>query len=333
MNLETIIFKNNTLKIIDQQLLPNQLHYVALETIDDVIEAIRCLKVRGAPAIGVVAAYGIYIHADNLYQNDAFTPEALGNSARQLKATRPTAVNLQWAVDRMMYVLNDHADDPHGIVPLLKKTAIGIHEDDKSRCSAIGENGESLIPNGASVLTHCNAGALATGGSGTALSVIYKAVEHGKKVHVYVDETRPVGQGVRLTYFELKHNGVPATLISDNMAGTLMQQKLIDMVLVGADRVALNGDIANKIGTYTLAVLAHYHSIPFYVAAPLSTFDSAIESGRKIPIEEREPDEILKFWNIDSALNYEVYNPAFDITPARLIKGIITEEGITFSSQ
>ncbi|NOX90834.1 MAG: S-methyl-5-thioribose-1-phosphate isomerase [Calditrichaeota bacterium] len=327
MNLETISFKNNTLKILDQTVLPSRQEYLHLATLEQVIEAIKTLKVRGAPAIGVVAAYGLVVEALNLNKNHSLTAEKLKESAKLLKTARPTAVNLAWAADRMIGRI-EFLSDAEEILSVLKNEALAIHEEDKQTCDKIGEFGSQLISDGFNILTHCNTGFLATGGIGTALGVVYKAFEQGKKVHVFVDETRPVGQGARLTYWELKQNNVPATLITDNMAGCLMKDKKVDFVITGADRIALNGDTANKIGTYPLAVLAQYHNIPFYVAAPLSTFDPSVKEGDQIPIEQRSKNEVLKFWGIDSLDFYEVFNPAFDVTPGELITGIITEYGI-----
>ncbi|HES60181.1 MAG TPA: S-methyl-5-thioribose-1-phosphate isomerase [Caldithrix sp.] len=326
--METIVFENNTLKIIDQTVLPNKLNYLELLTLEEVINSIKTLKVRGAPAIGIVAAYGLYLHAGNLLKKNMLNMDSFCTDARVLANARPTAVNLSWAVDEMLNTFINYQDsDGHEILEKLKASAIVIHQKDKESCLAIGKLGSELISDSMNVLTHCNAGILATGGIGTALAPIYTAYNSGKRVHVYVDETRPVGQGARLTYWELRQNGIPATLITDNMAASLMQSKNIDLVIVGADRIAANGDVANKIGTYALAVLADFHKIPFYVAAPTSTIDKTITSGREIPIEERLSEEILNFWGIDSN-SVKVYNPAFDITPHNLITAIITEKEI-----
>ncbi len=327
MNLETISFKNNTLKILDQTLLPDRQEYIVLSQLDETIEAIRNLRVRGAPAIGIVAAYGLFVHARNLQQNGALNFASLQKAAKRLKEARPTAVNLGWAVERLLKAVKDLS---HGdiILSVLRQEALSIHEEDKAMCIRIGEYGSTLIQDGFHILTHCNTGFLATGGIGTALGVIYKAFERGKRIHVFVDETRPVGQGARLTYWELRQNGVPATLITDNMAGFLMKQKQIDFVITGADRIAANGDTANKIGTYSLAVLAKHHQIPFYVAAPFSTFDFDLPNGSHIPIEERPAEEILNCWRFKEQRNFRVYNPAFDVTDHTLIHGIITDKGV-----
>ena len=327
MNLETIRFKNNRLSILDQTLLPHQAKYLTLRHIDQVVEAIQSLRVRGAPAIGIVAAYGLVVHALNLKNNGHLNFEALSLAGEKLKQARPTAVNLAWAVERMLSKVKNMTDQEK-IVEQLHQEALNIHQEDRDTCNKIGNFGSQLLKNKSRILTHCNTGFLATGGIGTALGVVYKAVEQNKQVHVFVDETRPVGQGARLTYWELQQAQIPATLISDNMAGFLMKQGKIDIVITGADRIARNGDTANKIGTYSLAVLAHFHQIPFYIAAPVSTFDFSIDSGNQIPIEQRPKEEILKFWNLPVNDSFQVYNPAFDVTPAELISGIITEFGI-----
>ncbi len=329
MNLETIVFENNTLKIIDQMLLPYTLQYTELNSLEAVIEAIKSLKVRGAPAIGITAAYGLFVYANNLAKKGEFSFPALRKGAAKLKKARPTAVNLSWAIDRMVASVATHeAPDVESVLKTLRDTALSIHLSDKETCTAIGRYGAQLLADESQVITHCNTGALATGGIGTALGIVYEAVNQGKKVHVFVDETRPVGQGARLTYWELQYNRVSATLITDNMAGLVMRQEKIDAILVGADRIAANGDVANKIGTYGLAVLAKHHGIPFYVAAPLSSFDFSITDGKAIPIEQRPKEEVLDFWRIPEKADYKVYNPAFDITPAHLISGIITEKGV-----
>jgi len=329
VNLETILFENNTLKIVNQTELPGKFSYLELSNLEEVIKSIKSLQVRGAPAIGIVAAYGLYIHARNLDKEKMLNLKNFTDATNLLVNARPTAVNLQWAVNTMALAFANAKRSPDSdLLNSLKESAIKIHQDDKEACLAIGKYGSELISNSMNILTHCNAGILATGGIGTALAPIYTAKNLGKKVHVYVDETRPVGQGARLTYWELKQNQVPATLITDNMAASLMQSNKIDIIMVGADRIAFNGDTANKIGTYGLAVLADYHKIPFYVAAPTSTIDRDIEYGSDIPIEERPSDEITEIWKIQSSEDYNVYNPAFDVTPNHLISAIITEKGI-----
>ncbi|MBN2710438.1 MAG: S-methyl-5-thioribose-1-phosphate isomerase [Calditrichaceae bacterium] len=320
MKLEPIKFENDELKIIDQTLLPNELKYINLTDLDSVCDAIRSLKIRGAPAIGITAAYGMYIAAKKLDTKISY--EQMVKAGQKLKSTRPTAVNLSWSVDEILRQIKSLKSAT--MIDRIKTIAGSIHEQDYNACKKIGEHGNQLIPERAKILTHCNAGILATGGIGTALAPVYKAYETGKKIEVFVDETRPVGQGARLTYWELNYHHIPCTLITDNMAASLIAKKDIDLIIVGADRIAANGDIANKIGTYGLAVAAKYHKIPFYVAAPLTTIDMSIQSGDKIPIEIRDAQEILSFWNIRQNLNYKVYNPAFDITPHNLITAIIT---------
>jgi len=328
MNLETIVFENKSLRIIDQTQLPVNLEYIELPALEDVISAIKKLKVRGAPAIGVTAAWGLYIHALNLHSTNSLNSENMNIAARELISSRPTAVNLKWAVDRMLAAVKEYFNDSGKLLEKLKQEAAKIHAGDKETCSQIGGHGSTIVPAEAEILTHCNAGSLATGGMGTALSVIYKSAEQKKKVHVYADETRPLGQGARITYWELEKNNIPVTLICDSMAAALMQQKKINLIIVGADRITGNGDTANKIGTYSLAVLADYHKIPFYVAAPVSTIDFSLDCGSKIPIEHRDAGEILDFWNMPKEADFNVFNPAFDVTPHDLITGIITEKGI-----
>jgi methylthioribose-1-phosphate isomerase len=332
MNLNTIQFENNTLRIINQQLLPHEVAFCELKNLEDIISAITSLKVRGAPAIGVVAGYGLYLHARQFILKKLPLGDRFIRDAITLRECRPTAVNLAWAVNKIIEVVTFHAkEDPPVVVDAIRTAAIKIHKSDETSCLAIANHGSALIKNGMNILTHCNAGMLATGGIGTALGVIYEAHKQKKGIHVYVDETRPIGQGARLTMWELKQNTVPCTLITDNMAGSLMQNKKIDLVIVGADRVAGNGDVANKIGTYSLAVLARFHHVPFYVAAPLSTFDMALNNGSQIPIEFRDRNEILSLWRLQDN-SYAVYNPAFDITPSSLITAIITEKGLITKS-
>ncbi len=328
--IKSLEWTGNSLRIIDQTELPERLVYRELTRAEEVWEAIRKLRVRGAPAIGVAAAYGLYL---GLKEKHIRSPEEFITQARELteylSGARPTAVNLHWALQKILGGLNEKSDVPELFSGVLK-TAIGIHTDDRQRCEKIAEHGARLIENGATVLTHCNTGALATTGIGTAFGAIYKAHKQGKKIHVYVDETRPLLQGARLTMWELKEAGIPATLITDNMAAYAMRKGFVDLVIVGADRIAANGDVANKIGTYNLAVNSHYHRIPFYVAAPLSTFDFSLPSGDAIPIEERDCREVTRIWDrlpitVEGA---RCWNPAFDVTPAELITGIITEKGV-----
>lgn len=294
-------------------------------------EAIKSLRVRGAPAIGIAAAYGMYLGIRELPENSfaAFEVE-VNRIADYLAGSRPTAVNLFWALDRIKNTIHAHRTDPISkIKDRVLQVARTIHEEDKRVCKQIGLNGLELIPNNANILTHCNTGGLATGQYGTALSVIYHAHEEGKNIHVWVDETRPLLQGARLTAWELMKAEIPMHLVTDSMAGHLMSTGKVDLVIVGTDRVAANGDMANKIGTYGLAVLANYHSIPFYVATPASTIDMNIESGLQIPIEERDAKEVSTIGSNEIAPSkVQVYNPAFDVTPASLITAFVTEKGI-----
>lgn len=332
MYTESIILTDkNELKIVDQTLLPAQLKYIKINVLEDSVDAIKNLKIRGAPAIGIMAAYTIFILAKKsiTLQKETFRKK-LNSAAETLANSRPTAVNLKWAINRMGRVLSDNFEKSTlEIVEVLKNEAIKIHEEDKKSCFQIGKNGIEILPKDAKIVTHCNTGSLATGGWGTALGIVYAAFEKNINLHVYVDETRPLGQGARLTYWELDQAGIPCTLITDSMAASLMAQNKINIVLFGADRIAGNGDVANKIGSYSLAVAAKHHKIPCYTVAPLSTFDLDIKRGRDIPIEERSPNEISDFYRYNNNKNVlNIYNPAFDITPAELLAGIITEKGI-----
>jgi methylthioribose-1-phosphate isomerase len=329
--IKTIAWKNNTVILIDQNALPLTERYVTCRLYQKVISAIKDLTVRGAPAIGVAAAMGAALGALSI--------EAMPPGKFQIKfnlicdeiaKARPTARNLFWALERMKKCLDDAiGSGARNLAGKLVDEARHICSEDIMINRQMGKQGSVLLADGDNILTHCNAGALATAGYGTALGVIRAAREQGKKLHVYVDETRPVLQGSRLTAWEMKKEKIPATLITDSMAGFLMQQGKIDKILVGADRIAANGDTANKIGTYSLAVLAKAHGIPFYVAAPLSTFDFSIKTGASIPIEERNSDEVKNFRGHSTAPGgMKVYNPAFDLTPARYISAIITEQGI-----
>ncbi len=306
--------------LLDQRALPHRVEEVCCRDLDALCEAIRTLTVRGAPAIGIAAAYGLALAARD--------PQAdLESAAARIRATRPTAVNLFWAVERMLGVAA--ATPPAERATRLLAEADAIASEDEAACRAMGRHGADLIPQGATVLTHCNAGGLATGGYGTALGVIFACHEQGKGVQVLVDETRPLLQGARLTTFELRQAGVPHTLITDNMAGAMMKQGRVSAVVVGADRICANGDVANKIGTYSVAVLAHYHNIPFYVAAPFSTIDLKLDCGDRIKIEERAADEVTGFAGTPSAPHgTAVANPAFDVTPAELVTALITERGV-----
>jgi methylthioribose-1-phosphate isomerase len=319
------------LKMVDQTLLPTEHIEIDCRDVPTVWEAIKSLRVRGAPAIGIAAAYGAVLGARSQGDRDAATVRrALHEATTSLRTSRPTAVNLFWALDRMDRCLApDDRDDGQALLEKLLAEARKIDAEDRSMCRAIGQFGAPLVGPGDGVLTHCNAGGLATADYGTALAVIFAAHEQGTPVHVFADETRPLLQGARLTAWELKGRGIPVTLICDNMAAQVMREGKIQMVVVGADRIASNGDTANKIGTYGVAVLAQAHGIPFYVAAPSSTFDLTISDGAAIPIEQRDPREITHGFGRQTAPDgIEVYNPAFDVTPAELIAGIITEKGV-----
>ena len=320
-------------RYIDERLLPGELKVVDATDWRDVVTAIKELAVRGAPAIGLAgaAAFALWVAYDSELA-EAFSVEEMEERAEDIASARPTAVNLRWAVDRVAAEARrliearaaGSALDGKAIVDGLYDLVKRMETEDEAACRAIGENGAALLPEGARVLTHCNAGSLATSFYGMALGVVYAAAEQGKIERVYADETRPVGQGARLTAWELARVGVPVTLICDNMAASLMAQGAVDAVVVGADRIARNGDVANKIGTYGVAVLAREHGIPFYVAAPTSTLDFSIADGSRIPIEQRDPSEVLAH-PIDGV---DVWNPAFDVTPARYIDAIITERGV-----
>ncbi len=330
--------QGGTLFLLDQTLLPHQLRYLQLQHEQEVAEAIRSLRVRGAPAIGVTAAFGMLLALARLWHERASelslaeAQDHLNSVGHFLKSTRPTAVNLGWAVKRMLkctYEQTDPDSSIHALWQRLYKEALAIAQEDYDACLRMGTFGEPLIAEGDTVLTHCNAGMLATAGIGTALAPIYVAHHAGKKLHVFVDETRPVLQGARLTAWELQHAGVPLTLIADNMAGSFMRQGCINVIFVGADRIAANGDVANKIGTYSLAVLARAHNIPFYVAAPTSTIDLVLASGDDIPVEQRNPDEVTSVQGKAIApAGVIAANPAFDVTPAEYITAIITERGV-----
>ena len=329
--IKTLWWKSGRLYIIDQRELPEEEKIRELKSIRDVWESIRNLSIRGAPAIGCVAAYGIALSALKAETKDReeFIKIVKGD-IEYLKTSRPTAYNLFFALSRMETVLKEMAGRTvKELKDALLEEAERIYREDLECCYKIGKNGAHLVKEGMNILTHCNAGGLATSGYGTALAVFFTAKKQGKKFHIFVDETRPVLQGARLTAWELKKAGIPYTLICDNMAGYLMSQGRIDMVVTGADRIARNGDTANKIGTYSIAVLAKYHRIDFYIAAPFSTFDFSIKDGRSIPVEERDAEEVRKInGRLIAPFDAAVYNLAFDITPAYLIKGFITENGI-----
>lgn len=329
--IETMRWENNRLILLDQTKLPREVDYYICQNYQDVINAIKILVVRGAPAIGVAAAYGMALAAWEYSQKDAANcVQNLYRASHELLSARPTAVNLFWALDRMgKLIKQDHA--PEQIFQDLLGEAHAILREDININKQMGQEGAKLIPEKASILTHCNAGAFATGGYGTALGVIRAAHEAGKLVKVIAGETRPLLQGARLTAFELMEDQIPVTLITDSMAGYVMQKGLVDLVILGADRITAEGDVANKIGTYSLAVLAKEHHIPFYVAAPVSTFDLNLKSGEEIPIEERNAQEVREVFGYQTApQGVEVLNPAFDVTPHNLISAIITEKGVIY---
>lgn len=328
----TVEWRDGQVRILDQTALPGTVQFVDCVEYEAVVEAIRTLKVRGAPAIGVTAALGIALGAGQFQGTDpaAFQSWFLQVCDR-LASTRPTAVNLFWAVERMKAVFAGEAGTPiAGIQARLREAAQAILEEDVRINHELGRHGAQMIRDGDHILTHCNAGALATAGYGTALGVVRAAWEDGKYIRVFADETRPVLQGARLTAWELQQDGIPVTLITDNMAGALMKQGKVHCCVVGADRIAANGDVANKIGTYSVAVLAKAHGIPFYVAAPASTIDMRTLTGEGIPIEERHPLEVTQVHGGPTIApeGVEVWNPAFDVTPAKYITGIMTERGV-----
>ncbi len=329
--LSPISWKENTVRILRQTKLPDQEIWVDIESIEQLAEAIRILDVRGAPAIGVAAAFGIAMVAHKHATSDKQELITIAEQASKLLAsTRPTAVNLFWALDRMEKKLNEVRDqDASMIRSALLKEAQAIQEQDIQACLDIGKYGAELLPEAGNVLTHCNAGALATGGYGTALGVIRSAIEQGKDIRVLANETRPLLQGARLTTWELQKDDIPVTLVCDNASGALMRQGKIQACVVGADRIAANGDVVNKIGTYTVAVCARRHGIPFYVAAPTSTIDISLSSGEEIPIEQRAGAEITHPRGVCIAPDgTQTINQAFDLTPATLISAIVTERGV-----
>ncbi len=319
-------FAGDALEILDQTRLPSEEVWLRLTTPAQVIEAIRTLRVRGAPLIGVAGAYALVLAAGGAGGDAKTAAAAVRAAAPQVASARPTAVNLRWAVDRMLRRL---VTAPQAPLNALRAEADAIRDEDERNCRAIGRHGAALLKEKTTVLTHCNAGALATAGYGTALGIIYAAVESGKKVAVFAGETRPLLQGARLTAWELRRAGIDVTLLADAAAGALLRAGRIDAVIVGADRIAANGDVANKIGTYPLAVLARTHGVPFYVAAPRSTFDLSCPDGSRIPIEEREAAELTRGFGIGTAPDgVSVYAPAFDVTPAALVTALVTEQGV-----
>lgn len=314
----TVEWLQGRLRLIDQRALPGSLRFLTCLTVGDLCEAISTLAVRGAPALGAAGAYGVALAA-----RGGANRRSVRAAAGRIAATRPTAVNLAWGVERALAAFESGGE----VAAIAEAREIARNDVEANR--AIGSHGAALVPDGASVLTHCNAGSLATVGYGTAIGVIRAAAESGKGLHVWVDETRPVLQGARLTAWELDRLGIPATLVPDSAAGSLMAAGEVDLVVVGADRIAANGDVANKIGTYSLAVLAKHHGLPFYVAAPTSTIDLATPDGAAIPVEERDPDEVTSVAGVRiTPEGFAAYNPAFDVTPAGLVTAIVTEHGV-----
>ena len=329
--IKTIEWTESGVVMLDQRLLPAEEIYHTYVDHLEVAEAIRTMVIRGAPAIGIAAAMGVALGvkkcpAEILSELDA----AFERICSDIRATRPTAVNLFWAVERMKSVYGQaRAQGIPAVRSALIRESIAMHAEDVAANRMIGRWGQDLVPGKAQILTHCNAGALATAGYGTALGVVRAAVEAGKEIHVFADETRPFLQGARLTAWELQKDGIPVTVITDNMAGHFLHKGKIDCVIVGADRIAANGDVANKIGTYSVAVLAKENGIPFYVAAPISTLDLSLPDGSHIPIEERDPEEVRSMKGITlTPVDTQVANPAFDVTPSRYVSAIITERGI-----
>ncbi|MDP8262184.1 MAG: S-methyl-5-thioribose-1-phosphate isomerase [Candidatus Ancaeobacter aquaticus] len=333
MVVKTVEWNEKSVKILDQTKLPEELIYINCKTREELWEAIKMLRVRGAPLLGVIGALAVALDA-HVYEGTNIEEfrKRIQETISYMATSRPTAVNLFWGLKRIKKVIdNDNSNDIESLRDLITKEAVEILSEDKEICKKLGDNGAVLLEDGATVMTHCNAGALATAGMGTALAVMYAAHEQGKKFAVYADETRPLLQGARLTAWELKESGIDVTLICDNMVGSVMKNKGVDCVIVGADRIAMNGDTANKIGTYNIAVLAKHHNIPFYIVAPISTVDSCIETGSEIPIEERGPEEITHgFGKRTAPLDIKTFSPAFDVTPGELITAIVTERGIVW---
>ena len=331
MTIRPLQWKNDRVFLLDQRILPEKELYLECRTYHDVAQAIKKMVVRGAPAVGVAAAMGIALGVQAIPEkNKKEFLTQFDKICNAIAATRPTAVNLFWAIERMKKLVFQNLHSSLKVLSLLlKKEALKILKEDIESNKRMGKYGSKFIKNGATILTHCNAGALATGGYGTALGVVRAAMAQGKKVQVIADETRPFLQGARLTAWELKKDRIPVTVITDNMAAFMMQQKRIDAIIVGADRIAANGDVANKIGTYALAILAKEHNIPFYVAAPFSTLDLNIKTGKEIPIEERDKEEVTHIMgNRMVPRGVSIWNPAFDVTPKRFISAIITDYGV-----
>ena len=331
--IKTIEWVDNYSKMVDQTVIPYEYKFVNITSGKEMFEAIRNMIVRGAPAIGIAGAHGVILYAQEFAQEGLTREEfvkKLIEKAEYMKTSRPTAVNLMWAVDKQIEVIKNSKSDIKGIIEELKANGIKLENEDIEINKKIGDYGAEVVPKGATILTHCNAGALATVGYGTALGVVRSAFAKDNTIQVFADETRPRQQGARITTFELAMDGIPVTLITDGMCSYFMKKGMIDMVVVGADRIAANGDTANKIGTYTVAIAAKYHNIPFYIAAPLSTIDVSIKSGDEIPIEERSHEEVTHINGkpVCALKGVNVINPGFDVTPAELISGIITEKGI-----
>ncbi len=329
------IKEKNVSRMVDQLVVPYEYKLVDIATSEDMYDAIKTMIVRGAPAIGIAGAHGLALAALEISKNTQDVKEFLSKlkeRAEYLKSSRPTAVNLMWAVDKQYNYIKDSEKSVNEMVQMLIEHGIELENEDIEINKKIGDNGAELVPKkGATILTHCNAGALATVGYGTALGVVRSAFAKDNTIQVFADETRPRQQGARITTFELAMDGIPVTLITDGMSGYFMNKGMIDMVVVGADRIAANGDTANKIGTYNLAIAANYHNVPFYIAAPLSTIDTSISSGEEIPIEERSHEEVTHInGKRICAEGINVINPGFDVTPASLIKGIITEKGVLY---
>ena len=326
--IKTIEWVNNCSRMIDQTILPYEFKTVDVTTTEGMYYAIKDMIVRGAPAIGIAGAHGVALAAIELKNKDNFLTE-LEKAGEYLKSSRPTAVNLAWAVDKQLELAKKTTGTPEEITKVLIQNAIKMENEDIEINKKMGDYGAEVVPKGATILTHCNAGALATVGYGTALGVIRSAYAKDPTIKVFADETRPRQQGARLTTWELTQDGIPTTMITDGMCSYFMSKGMINMVVVGADRIASNGDTANKIGTYTVAIAAKYHNVPFYIAAPLSTIDISIKSGKEIPIEERSHEEVTHInGKRVCAEGVNIINPGFDVTPHELITGIITEKGI-----
>ncbi len=327
----SVEYKNRMVHLIDQRLIPHEFKIIKLETVDEVAQAIKTMQIRGAPAIGAAAAFGLALYAETakVESKEEFF-NGFYRAYEILKNTRPTAVNLFWALNRIKHLAEEHREDSlNEIRQLIVEEAQKIADEDVEANLQMGHIGAEILPEG-NILTHCNAGSLATVHLGTVGAVLRVIHKEGKLKLLWVDETRPVLQGARLSAWEYHYDGIPLKLITDNMAGFVMQQGKVDAIIVGADRIVANGDFANKIGTYTLAVLAKEHRIPFFTVAPLSTIDMSLKSGKEIPIEERKPEEVLTCGGCKIAPDVDVYNPAFDITPHKYLTGIITEKGVVY---